>query len=289
VAKLLSWDPANGRFKEVSTGLVLSDTAEPSTVQSGDLWLDTNDLKLFGHISGASTQLGSLVPPTFSPFDVGWTEAYWADDPDWSNPGDGNSVSSWRSGGSGARAVENGTGANQPIFRSSVLALNNHAAVDFDGSNDNLYTSTFTLDVPHNLVVVGMIDSVPGERYVVSYVANDNGLFVRSATGTWSMYTLGYINGGAYTIGAGAALRVRSSDTVLDNEIVTNGTSSGLTGNSYSNTNDGLSLGGARANGGFCGDCHIAFVGYYEGDVTADVKWSELVSWVSSYYGLTLA
>lgn len=59
MAKLLTW--ALDRYKEVTTGLVLSGTTEPASIQDGDLWVDTDTMKLYAHVSGTSEELGDLT------------------------------------------------------------------------------------------------------------------------------------------------------------------------------------------------------------------------------------
>ena len=60
MAKLITWDATISRFKEVSTGLVLSDTAEPVTIADGDAWINTAGMTFSVYVGGVSYELGDL-------------------------------------------------------------------------------------------------------------------------------------------------------------------------------------------------------------------------------------
>lgn len=93
---------------------------------------------------------------TFSPYLPKYpaaTHACWAADPDWSNPGDGNAVSSWRNKSGGGDPAQ-ATGANQPIWRAAVSVLGGRSAVQFDGSNDVLDFDIANISQPFKLLAV---------------------------------------------------------------------------------------------------------------------------------------
>jgi hypothetical protein len=213
----------------------------------------------------------------FSPFEVAWTDAYWADDPGWSNPGDGNAVSTWRSGGSGGRAATQGTGSLQPTFRSSVANLNSRAAVEFDGAGDVLTSSSYSLDLPGTAVWVGRFTGTPANPrsdWFCGISTNVSDLYDWSAAGN-------LIGSVTVTTNRSAAVRIYALSNSGSNTLVVNGTS-----NSGGFSGSRFELNGVRIGGSFA--VQTAFAGYYAGDAAADSKWSQMVSWVSSYYGLTL-
>jgi hypothetical protein len=228
-----------------------------------------------------------------SPFSLPWSDAYWADDPTWVNPGNGNLVTSWRDGGSAARDVTPSTGGSLITFSSSVSALNNRGGIVFAGSGDAvLETTAFSISEPYSLVAICVRNGTAfhgQEENIISLGDNDQGIYSRSIDGIWSLRAGGtpLLTGPAYTTGAGAA--IRGHYTTSATTLSVNGTSVSGPGNTETWTS-GLGIGGSpNPNGWFPSNATIAFVGYYPGDVTADPKWSAFVSWVSSYYGLTIS
>jgi hypothetical protein len=75
----------------------------------------------------------------FDPLSYGTPyHAFWAEDPSWTNPGNGNAVSSWRNDGSNGTAATAPAGTNEPTFFSSYANLNSRPAITFDGATDYL-------------------------------------------------------------------------------------------------------------------------------------------------------
>jgi len=223
----------------------------------------------------------------FDPFSLAWKVAVWADDPDWTNPGNGNAVSSWRDGsGNGFNAVQ-ATGANQPIYRSSVALLNNRAAVDFDGVNDLLTAST-TLSAPFSGIWIGKRDGAgTGSNPRVLHFNTAGGyeaVLESSMTGNWAAYYGTFIDSGVNAVATPVvALRVLMSD--VTHRISVNGTlSSQASGGPPSMAAFGIGFGDGEA-----ANIHTAFAACAVGDITADANWSAFVSWVSNYYGLTIS
>jgi len=96
----------------------------------------------------------------FSPLDLPWSEVLWAEDPAWTNPGDGNPVSSWRNAGSiGSAGDATGSGATRPIYRAAYANLNNKPAVEFDGTGLRLITGTLDIAQPCTHVLIGWTDN----------------------------------------------------------------------------------------------------------------------------------
>lgn len=219
--------------------------------------------------------------PEFDPLSIDWDLAYWADDPDWTNPGDGNPVSSWRDAGTLAEDATQATSVSQPTFRSSVAAFNDRATVEFDGGDD-LTTAIWTPAMS------------TGEVFLVgrlSTLAADDGFFNGRGGHRWRF---GYI-GGVWDLSQGGThISGGSPDTAAHafllayeatDRITVDGTSvtSGAEG---TETLDQLRIGGwtavGSASGYMIGD--IAFLGIKDGGLSA-IEESNLLAWARAYYG----
>lgn len=120
-------------------------------------------------MTGALRQFTARKPAAggFSPLDIDWYAAFWAEDPDWTNPGDGNPVSSWRNAGSGdwGNAVQ-ATVAYQPTFFASQVSFNNKPIVHGDLSDDFLLTDSGTKAFQPNTYVLIAAATGPGQHYM---------------------------------------------------------------------------------------------------------------------------
>jgi hypothetical protein len=217
---------------------------------------------------------------------IPWHSVFWAGDPAWSNPGDGNAVTTWRDGSGNGRDL-GGSGATRPLFRASVAALNNRPAVQGDGVDDLLSVTFTSVPQPYSLVVVA---SMAGGTFpaAVGGGAATNGsdmvLVYRSTSGYFKMFagsadvgpTSGDANPHAFRAhfnGASSALAVGSS--------VTSGSPGtraiarlNVCGTPYTAAN-------VKSSG------HVAFVGLVAGDVTAASNWAALSAWIAAHYAVT--
>lgn len=217
----------------------------------------------------------------FDPSLISWYAAYWASDPLWSNPGDGNKVSSWRDlSGSGLDVTQGGADSSKPTYRASYASLNNQPAVEFTTGSDYL---SVTLGTPkaQPLTVVGIVrqSDTTGNRY---FMQNQFGLFAlgsRRST-TPAIYAGGFVNSSV------------SSDTNAhlmygyfngaSSYIVVDSTKS--TGNPGTNDISG-SLRLSNSTNGMVGG--VAFVGVYVGDIEANANWAAFKAGITATYGVT--
>ena len=223
----------------------------------------------------------------FDPLSIGWHTAFWAEDPAWSHPADGVAVSQWDDATGNARhAIQTATPGRQPLYRSSVAALNSKPAVDFV-SADALSTATWTgIALGWSLVAVAHL-RVTG-----------NSLSVTDGDDTSHRAILGTSSGGLFRFACGSGVNGAAMDTnahlflgfsansaagafELDGTLT-----SGTTG---SHTNTGLTLGSGFSETSANIQGEIAFVGLYATDVRAHGSWSAFEAWVTSHYGITIS
>lgn len=218
----------------------------------------------------------------FDPLSISWHTAFWAEDPNWTDPGDGNPVSQWDDASGNGRHATQATGSQQPTFRSSDAGYNNKPVVDADGG-DLLQTSAFgsPLSQPGTLVVVGSTES-------------NLGVLVTGLTSTarWQLYRADS-NQRRHKMYAGSELASGSAGPTAPTLFVAtyDGGSSSLerngstimAGNAGSQSLDGLSL-FAYLDGTFGEVGRIAFLGLIGRELTSQEK-SDLLSWSQSHYG----
>lgn len=248
--------------------------------------------------AGADTSPGG-GGGSFDPLSIGWYAAFWAEDPNWTDPGDGNAVSSWRNDGSGDwGAAAQATGTKQPLYRSSVAALNSKPAIDFDGSNDELKTSAGTAQEPSTgggpLVSVMIADVTPNSTFAYLHdrraqVGGDPGtnrFIVGMTSGNgWRIYVDSGRDGGTATSGAHLFVfdfwNNPNSYLYVDGVTIQNGVNIGWC------SLDGLTL-GAGINAGAFVDARIAFMGLKVGALTAQ-ELSDIEAWATDHYGITVS
>lgn len=228
----------------------------------------------------AASGLSTAAP--FDPLSIGWYAAFWSEDPDWANPGDGNPVASWRNAGSGdwGDAVE-ATAANQPLYHASDAFFNNRPIVQGDVTDDLLTTGLGTLvSQPNTWVVLGAASDNNNQHLMDGQTSG------RRTTG----YSWQNIN---WFAGSNRATSIDLGDDGTTPHLVlieANGASSALeidgavrdAGNIGTNGLDGLVLFANISGGGPGGK--IALAGVVNGLLTSQQK-SDLVAWSQSRYG----
>ncbi len=224
---------------------------------------------------------------------IAWEAAFWASDPSWSNPGDGNGVSSWRNAGSRAGAGNAVQAASnlQPIYRASVAALNGQPGIDFDGAGatgDRLLTANFSssFSTAATFVVIGKRDGAGGGNNECIMKTADASTYTQiymSPSLRFNPYASGFFAGPAHDTNA-HLLRgyfAGASSAIAVDERVTTGTLStslcAFVGFGYGTSSSDAA------------NMTIAFAGLYAGNITTDGQWSAFKTWAASTYGLTIA
>lgn len=233
------------------------------------------------------TGAASTGPPTFT----NTIAAYWASDPLWSNPGDGNAVATWRDySGQGCDATA--AGSVQPVYR-ATSSLNSQPVVEFDNTDDYMTATIPSTSAtnPHTMIQIfrsgaawtsalrfigGVSDSTSFNKYeqVAQSFAN-----VRAYD------TTGYFDhGGTGANNTNYVWRMKWDTSTNSAWSINNST----TTNSTLRARSGLAL-LWLGRSGFPIQTQLAYMAYIDGDATADANWSSFVSWVSTTYGLTIS
>lgn len=237
--------------------------------------------------AGLSVPTTSVFPP-FNPFQaITWQAAFWASDPLWANPGDGNKVSSWRDGSGNARDLSQGTDARRPVYKANHPQLNNQAAVEFlNADAHRLVSGTFTVNQPNSWVVIFRFTGVTNNNEFMRLVDNFN------VGGGRQLF--GGLNATTFVGNAGSSGQyVRAPDNEPSVGLFyANGSSSWIevnrvrSGNLASGANNvgSIGVGSDGANSKLSGA--VAFLGLYSGDVTTDRQWLAFMAWATSTYAI---
>ena len=235
-----------------------------------------------------STRHGSTYNPLTA---ITWAAAFWADDPSWSNPGNGNAVSSWRDGTGGTNHAVQATGTKQPLFRSSVTALNNRGGVEFDGVNDILVAPISSIAQPYSMVVISQFVANTDNTYVMTTAASGASPGIRQVNS--SGFVFGLYAGTAYNSTAAAdtnGFLVTGYFNGASSVVTKDGTAaaSGAAGATATGTTLNLAAFGSTSPTAFSNQ-RLAFVGLISGNVTTNGAWTQFKSDTATYYGLTIA
>ena len=227
----------------------------------------------------------------FGPESIGWHSLFWAEGSEMAAEGysDTDDVGTWPNEGGDNNATQ-ATAGRLPTF--TTLGINGHPSVTFNGARQNIRVASFASAPTYPITIVSVFraGSDSGNTFLFDGV-------------TGSTRNANFKNGASFTIFAGSS---RSSPGVLTNgsdyiglasfdgggggdTLTLNGTelSSSDAGSSQLT---GLSIGidNSSANGA-AWDSHIALIGIYEGDFTADPEFSDFETWVTDHYGISIA
>lgn len=223
---------------------------------------------------------------TFDPIaDISWDMAWWADDPNWTDPGDGNSVSQWDAA-VGTVDLSQGVASEQPTFRSSAADFNGKAVIEFDGG-DALDTGVFTtISTKTEIFMVVRWGGGSGTQFIFDGgTSGERWAFYRTVGGNFLMFA-----GSSGIVVAANDSNVHAWSLVFDpsgNEIAYDGTTEKVNSNAGSHNLSQLRLGEAYdGTSKTSSGTRFAFVGIIQGGLTGDER-SALYSWAQSYYGIS--
>lgn len=249
---------------------------------------DPDNIGVIGDIKGIGTWTPPVPPETFDPWDTGEgyptpTHAVWAEDPDWTNPGDGNPVSSWRNESGGGDPAS--TLTSRPTYRASTTAFNSKPTVQFSGSQ-HLEYDIVNVSQPFVIVVVGSVEGVSTAQALVGSSNSGSSRLGASGSNQWT-----------YNWGTAVANGTRDSNPHVFVHVA-NGSSSSLyvdgtlvaSGSGGSGALHHLDLG--VAHDGDLGTLnrfltgHIAYAAVYSGKTSRDTEIQDLETALSTYYDL---
>jgi hypothetical protein len=240
------------------------------------------------HLQGNTNQTqlivqGAVLPATPVPTDVAGLKAWHKADAITAN--DNDALSAWTDSSGNGNNLAQGTGINQPIYKTSIM--NGKPVVRFDGSNDNL-ASTFGTgqSSPYTVFVVSQFSaSGTSQKMIFDGVSDASAAIFRSVSNdAW------YVNNGSQIGPATGASDVKHVYTA-----VFNGSSSSLsidggtpaTGTLGTPSLAGITV-GCRGNGTECADADIPEVIVYSGALSAsDIDTVE--TYLGDKYGITVA
>lgn len=220
---------------------------------------------------------------------------FWAEDPDWTNPGDGISMTTWRDNGTIGADVTSGSksGGALPTYQSSLI--NSKPGVDFNATANAIggymTTATGTVATPMSIVVVGRVDVI-NSSINAPYMVDANHASVYAAMGAlnsgsqWTTYHNAGLNanGGSWDSDPHLFVLVIKTN---DFRFYVDGS---LTAQDASGTADtvvtGLNMGIDRAGGGSCLNGALSYVAHYAGDITTDGGYADFVSAINTHYSL---
>lgn len=227
-------------------------------------------------------RLGAVASAAFDPLSIAWDWAAWAQDPNWTPPGDGVAVSSWNDASSGTRHATQATGTKQPIYRASESGMNNKPTVDFDGTDDFLATTTWSISQPTTRVIAFRIKAVQANRHFFStnVIGGRNDINQGEFT-KWVAY------GGNQLISTTAIdtschfLIAEFNST--SGKLILDGTTL-ATGDIGTQAHNDVCLGTIAGAAGSGSSVHIGFAAVYAGILSAGDK-ANLLAWSRSHYG----
>lgn len=234
---------------------------------------------------------GSLVPAgggggaAFNPLSPGftWHSAYWAADPDWSDPGDGGLVDSWRNAGEnastltasgGLRPTYDAENVNWPAGVPTILfSGSQHMSVTFAGG---------AISQPNTIVVVGRRINSNNMYFVDGTGSSNRHSLFKGTTSGWSFFA----GGATVTVGTAGIVPVVLAGVFHDG----GSPSARVNGAELSTTSSGThTLLGIRAGSNsstsqlLSGE--INFIGIYDGNLKTDfpTELAALEAWFVDY------
>lgn len=223
----------------------------------------------------------------FDPLSYGSpVHAFWAADPNWTNPGDGNRVTSWRNDGSdGTAATE--VSSSGPTFNSSDSNMNGEPSLTFDdASRDYLQAASGSISQPFSISVAFYYPAVNRE-YLVDGVSSRCIAIVGNSPNRLEMFA-------SSTVTNVSGLAVSPPDVIVahwvfdgsSSKIVINGGSPvTVTGSPGTNSLGGIVIGGGKYASTVATDSTFGFVSARSGDVTGESWFSEFDDGLIALYG----
>lgn len=229
---------------------------------------------------------GIPLPPFVNALSIGWAKAVWAEDPAWTNPGNGATSTTWHDAGYLGGDFTATTG---PTFRSTSASFGSRPIMEFAAAASSVMScpAFASMAAPWSHVLIARVRTTNAvNKFLVDLdVPGPTASIFKSAAspGTWTWNAGTQRSGGTpntaahlFTMIAGPALSGMIDGTYVVGSLVG---SQALTS---------LRLGGSR-DGTLFADMDLAFYGLYAGNVTTHPHWTAFKAWVASYYGFAVA
>lgn len=219
--------------------------------------------------------------------DISWHSAFWADDPAWTNPGDGNAVTTARDGSGNGRDWTQATAAKKPTFRATDASFNNRAVIEFDGTDDTMLQSAYTGIATGTVMVVGRLRTVAEVGIFNGLTASTRwALGVILPDSDWNLHQ-GIPSPGVSGGTPNTSAHLFQGTFSATDQLFVDGTSIG-TASAGTESLTGMAL--ASFVGGASGfsQLDLAFVGISSSVLSAP-QVAAFEAWAGSYYGLTIS
>lgn len=145
--------------------------------------------------------------------------------------------------GNGNHAIQN-TAAQKPTLTAPIASLNNKSALSFDGTNDNLRITNFTLAQPATVICLWNTTANNANQYVLDAAASTNRMILRYlSTSGISMFagnSLGYSITAPFSFRVSGLMFNGNASNIYENNVI-----KGF-GDAGSQTLTGLTIGGRQ-------------------------------------------
>jgi hypothetical protein len=233
----------------------------------------------------ASGAAGPFNPET----SITWHSLFWAEGTDFVAQGysDTDSVTTWPNETGEQDAAE---ATNPPTYDAVNTEFNNQPVVDFDGTNDTLATAAFSSGPSYasgvSFVVIGRTENPEVGAFFEGNTVN-NALFDSTGERDLEQYRIqagAAITSAVTTVNTSAHLHVVFFDGSTGSDTLTTDGTSLISGAAGSGQATLIKMSASAKLSG-----QIAFLGIYEGDITANGSWANFETWVTDHYGITIA
>lgn len=241
--------------------------------------------------------LHSAAAAAWSPLSIAWSHAYWTEGPEFLALAlaDAGAVSTWPDEMATGDMTQATAGA-KPTYRSASALLGNRPVVEFDGTADVMTSASYTaMTGPTCVVAVARYRGalVPATVQNLFFLSSASDAPIEAAIdvdGTFDFWTSGA--GGSGCPGPAIDntkhlwrwLAKASAQDIWRDETDVGGVASGSTVRDITGTR--LGAGPTRATPARFGAFDVAFLGLFDGELTAQNA-SDLHSWAQTLYGVT--
>lgn len=209
---------------------------------------------------------------------------FWAEDPSWTNPGDGNACTDARD--NGTAGADLGTAVVAPSF-TAAGGPNGRPSYDFTGGNKTFKTTTGTSGTEFTVFAVVEITNLGDNAITDAGTGNQAYTSQENISGQqWRAYNTGGIDARSAAIADGAPhlmvthFKANATTIYIDGVSVATDTSGSISAAT------GFVIGANYAVSASYFSGYIPYVGMYAGDLTGDGDYAAWAAAVMSYYGI---